>query len=34
MWGFKLIYYLAIVNLLLLSAELVFNVFAVRFFWE
>jgi hypothetical protein len=34
MWGVKLIFFLAMLNLLLLGAELVFNVWAVRFFWE
>lgn len=34
MLGFKILFYLAILNLLLLSVELVFNVFAVQFFWD
>ena len=34
MLGYKILFYLAILNLLLLSAEIVFNVFAVQFFWD
>ncbi len=34
MLGFKILFYLAILNLLLLGAEIVFNVFAVQFFWD